>query len=479
MMFCSSCGSPLAPAASRQVAPVAARASLPETSPLSENDSPASRAAPPSEPAQSVGVQTDTRRRLNIGLDDVLAGDWAGAAVIAIAGWITAMVSSCLLAALALSPGIDWKLLLAMTEGLSGAAFGGAIQMSITDTTEAFGGYPLSITVLALGVMVLIFRRRAAVLSRATEGRTPSARLVLHLIQVARIGLVFAMVQLAAALVLRMTFSQPILFSSTGRISVSPAAPAIIGFLLVSAVLSLSVVLGSASMPLWTGRVRRFASLPLRALTYGFVGASLATGLTMALLVVTDHSYYQRASTATVLACLPNFTIWALALGMGIGLHAGSAFQGIPGLGNFSGSFYVTNLVDSQGLWYWLLSVGAVLTFLAIALLVVRLSGNAVTSRRNAVITFALATVGSPFIAHFSTLSIQAQGISSPAGSVSFGPPWPTALFVTVLWAIGAILVASAVSVAREGKSASDAGLSAGMPPQVFDDAVPLASSND
>ena len=170
MNFCSNCGHQLAGAVSctscGAVVPQASGSPAPTAPP------PSAPPAPPTAPAGGAGsggaVTVDVQRFLR----PLLVGNWVGAAFVAGATLMVAGLVSLVLALLIKPDGFGLDNTLTLTATLMTAAFGADLLVTPPgdmdlDAVGYAGAFPLTITLCALGVAVILFRRITATYASA------------------------------------------------------------------------------------------------------------------------------------------------------------------------------------------------------------------------------------------------------------------------------------------------------------------------
>lgn len=457
--FCGACGTPLAQARSTSdstaVPEAPAGQSRHQTSSGTRPDSaegPISTGggqptAPPwvphagAEPGPQWTVSSLALPALRI--DALLAGDWAGGAVAAVVGYVTAFAAALLLSLLAGAEKLPVHATLAVVGSLVGAAFGGdvvgEVGASVVGGSGRIGAYPLTITVLSLTALGVVFWHRL-------RSRRPG--LGEALLQAVRTAVIFAVLLALSSLVLRYHGDLPGGIGQTS-VHVGTAGSAVGGLLLSGLVCAAACLRKREWLPARVLAGRDAVAAPIAGLGVVFAVGCVLTLLGGVVVLLVDQDGALRLTFAVLLGGLPNLMIWCLLGGTGTALIAhGSASGSLIsqfGTGS-SASTHITDAADANA-WWWLVTVGAVLCLLVGALAVVYLSRSLERSRRT-LIGFAVAyIVAAPILAHLATLYVHGQVSGTDgSGGGSLGPSAGGAFAVAILAGFGAAVLALAIA---------------------------------
>jgi hypothetical protein len=376
-------------------------------------------------------------------IDALLAGDWAGGALAAGAGYVAALATALVLSLLAGAEKVPVHATLALVGSLVGAAFGGDVVGHVS--ADAVGGdgrvgvYPLTITVLSLGVLGLVFWRRV-------RSRRPG--LGEALLQAVRTAVAFAVLLALSSLVLRYHGNLPGGIGATS-VHVGTASSAFGGLLLAGLVCAAMCLRKREWLPLRVLAGRDALAAPIAGVGVVLGAGCLLTLLGGVVVLLVHQNGALRQEFSVLLVGLPNLMIWLLFGGTGTALiahgSAGGSLVSQAGAGG-SASTHITDAADSSG-WWWLATVGAVLCLLIGALAVVHLSRSLERSRRTLIVFAAVYIAAAPVLAHLATLYVHGQVYGTAgSGDGSLGPSVGGAFAVAVLAGFGAAILALAVA---------------------------------
>jgi hypothetical protein len=469
--FCGRCGTPLAASVAGGGGATAATAGPPPAADAGVGadppvgDPPPQMTAPDADPAWGTGPSTadpmwgadappsglqwtpPALRLPALNIDLLLAGDWAGGALAAAAGYASALLATLLLVLLAGAEKLPVHATVATVGALVGAAFGGDLVGSAGGSSGgvsgSIGAYPLTITVVAVGVLSLVFWRRL-------RSRRPG--LGEALLQAVRTAVVFAVLLAISSLVFRYRGTLP---GEDSRSSVHAAmfSSAVGGFLIVVVVILCLCLRKPEWLPPRLKASRDALAAPIAGVGIIVIAACVLTLLGGVVLIVSQEHVALRAEFAGLLLALPNLAIWGLLVGTGTALvgHGGasSPLFNETGLGR-SASAHITDAAEASP-WWWLVTIGAIGSILLGALAVVYFSRNLERARRTLLVFAGAYIVAAPLLAHLSSvyvhgdLNVSDSGVSG-SGDASLGPSTGGALLLAILVGFAAAILALAVA---------------------------------
>ena len=470
--ICPRCGQQLAPGVGARATPVSPEPSASPTeyfaAPQRHSDVPPAAAGggswqlPRGFPATSGGLG-DKLVLPSLDANKLLGGDWPGAAAAAAAGLGTAGGLSALLLLAAGITRLPGGLAVTLVVMLAGAAFGsdGVFAARGADVHTSVGVYPLTMTAISLAVIAVVFWRRI-------RSRRPSLREALA--QAARTGLVFALALGVITLVVRAHldgtgFATAVLPTSSTVHGSTPGA-VVGGFLLCTLVCLIACLRKREWLPRRVLVARDLVAAPTAGLVAVLVTATVlaAVGLVVVGIVTSDGPSSPASNVAgqgsggaqdiaaglVVLAlALPTIALYGLYLGVGaaFGTSGAGALNGAFGstaAGSADVHYRVTSLADSNS-WWWLTSVGSIISLFVGALVVAYLSGSLERARRTLLAFLGLLVVVTPLLTHLSAGYGQVHALGADGGG-RFGISTPGAMLAIAVVGLIVVLVASAVA---------------------------------
>ena len=438
--FCSNCGQPLA-----EPTPQPAMAPAPAPGPTAAASAPARPPLPPAATGTAAAPWSP-----NVNWRALVVGNWLGAALTA----GTALVVSGLLATglglLAKPEDFGWDNSLTMVAWIMTSAFGAdlVVDFEIADTAvnASVGFFPLTVTVIALGAAVLVFR---TVTARYTRGLDAVGDAV-------RASLLFALGLMVVALVFRADNDEfgrgwgrelNGLFDAELEFGASAAGAFFLGFLLLLIVL---VATCFARRDWWPGAVQRVQAwlvAPIYGLGTMAVLLPVAGLIGLGLLMITGETLEETdptnddllASIALIGGLLANGGFWLVSLGAGAAM--GSRGEEVDGPTTVESHHLPYFADDDPGLWA---APVVMIAFLLVATYVVARKSPPHRVLANLGVWVAVVLVTTPLFVRVS--SLHARMDVPDEDYRAFGTigvvGWQATIFLTLATLVCALLVA-------------------------------------
>ena len=450
--FCPECGAQRTPAAAadRPVpGPDTGQDTGSETRPLASEAPRSTRTLPP--PAAATATSTTGPVVPRIDLGRLLVGNWLGAGAVALAALLTSGLLSVVVALLGKPTdfGLDNSLTLVavLMTGAFGADLTAEADVLGLEAQASVGAFPLTLTIAALAVAVLVFRRVTAGYTSALDA----------LADAARAAVVFGLGLMLVALVFRSDSREfgrgwgadlASMFDTRLALSADAAGAFGLGFLLLFVVLAGSCLVRGGWWPAPVERVRDWVAAPLYGVgvlglllpVVGLVGLGLLMISGDAVEEATDASGEDlRISIAMILAMLASGGTWLLGLGAGgsFGTRGGGDDGRVDDLHHLA---HFTE--ESPGLWaapVVMLLVLATLTYL-----VARRApaGRLLPTLAGWVLTVLVVT---PFLVRVSGIHAQIEGEAGGQGFDQWGwiglLGWQSTLLLTLVALLVSLLL--------------------------------------
>lgn len=374
--FCGECG---APAGAQTPPPAQPTVPRPASAPAGPPGS--GRVMPPSPPPPSalasgagggtVALPFDWRR--------IVVGNWIGAAVVGVAAAMVSGVLGLALALLAKPEDFGLANTLTLATVTATGAFGADLKATgsegffVGGDGVAYGGaFPLTVTLIASAVAVLLFRR----ITRGYDSGLAAVG------DAARAALIFGLALFVPTLVFRSDneelgrgWAGEFDVGSVGaQVSFGANAPGalFLGFLVMFTLLALTTL---TRTELWAGRLSRvqaWVAAPIRAAAMLLVLSPLAGAVGYAMIALFGEDSYEefadgeaRATAALMIGYAANAGVWLMTLGVGAPMGA----RGEDSEGASDQQFerlWGSVTEDEPGLWVAPFVVVAVFTFLAL-----------------------------------------------------------------------------------------------------------------
>lgn len=449
--FCGECGHPLAAATAPTPPPVPPPPATPPPA--------APPAGPP--PAGPPAIALRAPQLSNVDLTKLLAGDWVGSGLTALATLGSAFVLAVLALLLMHPDGIGVHQFLASATIITAAAFGGDLAVEQGGDALGIGYYPLTITFVALGVAALLLHRQ---LSRYDD-------LLGAIGHVVRSAVLLGAGLTVLTLALRTDIDVPSTFAVVGVSDLDGGEGGGLGIdsdfgmrtvgvvLLAPLFMSLIgawLITGRAEWMHWqVVRVRGWIRQPLMAFGVVLAGISALGVVGSVILLATNDHTHNPTTIALWLLSLPNIGIVALGLGAGapFTLDTDTNYRFVD---ETTTKHYLAHYADHITGWMWVLPVGTALVLTASALLVARRSSPSELPA-DLLRWVGVTTVLLPVLAHFGAYQVHfdSGGKKHDFVDVYSGiDPW-TLLGLALAWTFAIAVVVAAIGRAQAARSAA------------------------
>lgn len=383
------------------------------------------------------------------GVDALLGGDWAGAAVAALSA-VGVMLATALIGVLMLAGDseVGTRFIISGSAALVCAALGGnlfaggaaSFGSSGSGTGDAsVGALPLTLTLVGLAVLAVLFLRRV---------RRAGPRDLLF--QALRTTLVLAALTLVLALVSRVkTDASNEFFGFEARAGAGVASSLVGAILFATTALALAVFLARpAALPPRLAAARGLWRAPLFAASAVFAVGLVAALAGLVYTLSTEEDPLAQLGLAVL--ALPNVALGAVLLTMGVPWSGSGSLSDFEGeLGDLGSTATDSNSVSlltltEQSAWWWIAPVVLALTLVALAVVVVVRQHTLPSARREALrfagCFAALAAAAALLLRVGGSFGAEFGDPGGGEGTLSFNPF--LAAFIAGLWGLAAAVAA-------------------------------------
>ena len=241
----------------------------------------------------------------------ILLGHWGGSAVVATTTVLTSLLFSLVLALVGRQSGMGVRDTLTVMAGLMTGAFGADVRGSVRGVGADVGAFPLTITLLSLGLTVMVFRRVTAAYACASDA----------VVAAGRAALMSALAMMVAALVFTTRSDQT-------RVGASPAGAFFLTLIIVLMVLGLTVLMrrdwlragATRVVHDWVrapllGLVAMLLLLPVAGVVAALAVLLFGSGTSGYTTTLTGEQW--RLIVVSAIAYAANIGLWTLTLGAG------------------------------------------------------------------------------------------------------------------------------------------------------------------